>query len=65
MRDPIVIDCDSCVAQHSSACDDCLVSYLCEREPDDAVLIEVDELRTLRRLQAVGLAPALRHRRSG
>ncbi len=62
----MVIDCDSCVARtQEEVCRDCVVTFLCGRDRDDAVLIDVDELRTLRRLADVGLAPQLRHRRSG
>ena len=40
----IRIDCDDCTMQHTDACDDCIVSFICSREPGDAVIIEVDEL---------------------
>jgi hypothetical protein len=64
--DTITIDCDDCALRRSSACDDCVVTFLCSREPDEAVVIDVDEIRTLRRLSAAGLIPELRHvRRSG
>ena len=33
------IDCDDCVMQHTSTCDDCIVTFLINREPDDAVVI--------------------------
>ena len=59
----IVIDCECCVMQHTATCDDCVVTFLCER--DDAVVVDVEELRTMRRLADVGLVPGLRHRRSG
>jgi len=65
MGSGIVIDCECCVMRATSACDDCVVTFLCDREEGDAVLVDVEELRTLRRLAEVGLAPALRHRRSG
>ena len=45
------------------ACGDCVVTFLCDREPDDAVIIDVVEARALRLLEEGGLAPALRHRR--
>lgn len=61
----IVIDCDCCVMQHTSSCHDCVVTFLCERDTEDAVVVDVDELRTMRRLADAGLAPRLRHRRSG
>ena len=55
------IDCDDCVRQHTSTCEDCVVTFICGREPDDAVVIDVDEIRVLRRLHAAGLVPDLRH----
>jgi hypothetical protein len=56
----ITIDCDSCAMQHSSACDDCVVSFLLDREPDDAVVIDADEARAIRLLEQAGLLPTLR-----
>jgi hypothetical protein len=47
----------------TAACADCVVTFLCEREPGDAVIIDVAEVRALRLLEAGGLAPALRHQR--
>ena len=38
---PLTIDCDECVMQPTSACDDCVVTFLCSREPDDAVIVDV------------------------
>ena len=46
-----------------TTCDDCIVTFLCSREPDDAVVIDVAEVRALRLLADSGLAPPLRHRR--
>ena len=60
---PLVIDCDDCVARHTTACDDCVVTFICSREPDEAVIIDVDEARALRLLSDGGLVPRLRHRR--
>ena len=60
------IDCDECALQDSDACGDCLVSYVCSREPDDALVIDVAEVRALRVLSEGGLVPVLRHvRRTG
>lgn len=58
-----VIDCESCIARQTAACDDCVVTYLCSREPDEAVVIDVAEARALRMLGDAGLVPRLRHRR--
>jgi len=60
--DVLRIDCDTCVAQHSEACEDCIVTFLCGREPGDAVVIDVAEARALRLLGQGGLVPGLRHR---
>jgi hypothetical protein len=57
------ITCDECVMEGTAACEDCVVTFLCDREPDDAVILDVVEARALRLLQEAGLAPSLRHRR--
>jgi hypothetical protein len=57
------IDCDDCAHRDSHVCDDCLVTFLCEREPDGAVVIPLEEVRSVRMLQDAGLAPRVRHRR--
>ena len=51
----------SCRAR--TACTDCVVTYLCDREPHDAVVIDVAEVRALRLLAGAGLVPELRHAR--
>jgi hypothetical protein len=57
------ISCDQCVMEGTAVCDDCVVTFLCGREPGEAVIIDVEEERALRLLADAGLAPALRHRR--
>jgi Zn-finger protein len=59
--DALVISCDDCVMQHTDACDDCLVSFILNRDPGDAVVIDADEARALRMLAHVGLVPGTRH----
>lgn len=59
--DPLRISCDECALQHSNACADCVVTFICTREPDDAVVVDVAELRALRALGDGGLLPLLRH----
>jgi hypothetical protein len=61
MTEALTIDCDSCVMRHTSACDDCVVTFICNREPDEAVIIDVAEERALGRLIKSGLVPQLRH----
>jgi hypothetical protein len=49
------------------ACDDCVVTFIINREPGDAVVVDAAEERALRALGEEGLVPRLRHhaRRTG
>ncbi len=58
----LTIDCDCCSLRNSAACDDCVVSFLLGREPEDAVVIDADEARAMRMLERAGLVPTLRFR---
>ena len=55
------ISCEDCTMRATAACDDCVVTFLCDREPDDAVTIDLAEERAVRLLADVGLVPRLRH----
>jgi hypothetical protein len=67
------IDCDECVMQGTSACDDCVVTFLCGQEGEGADeggheggrarVVDLDEVRALQTLARGGLVPVLRHRR--
>jgi hypothetical protein len=57
------INCDDCVMQHTTACDDCVVSFIVDRQPGDAIVFDAEEERAVRMLANAGLVPALRHRR--
>lgn len=57
------IDCDECVMNDTATCFDCVVTYICSREPDDAVVVDVAEVRAMRLLADAGLVPQLRHQR--
>jgi hypothetical protein len=57
----LTISCDSCKMQGTSACDGCVVTFICDRDPDDAIVIDVAEARALRMLGRSGLVPPLRH----
>jgi hypothetical protein len=62
----LTIDCDECAMQGTSACADCVVTFICSREPGEAVVVDVVEERALRLLSGAGLLPRLRHvRRTG
>jgi hypothetical protein len=60
-KEPLTIDCGDCVMAGTSACDDCIVSFIVGREPGDAVVIDAEEERALRTLSDGGLVPRLRH----
>ena len=47
-------------APGDTACDDCVVTFLLGREPDDAVVIDADAGRAMRMLEQAGLVPSLR-----
>lgn len=61
--DSFTISCADCAMQGTDSCDDCVVTYICGRQPDDAVVIRADEARAVRLLSDAGLVPGLRHRR--
>jgi hypothetical protein len=56
------IDCEECAMAATAACADCVVSFIVEREPESAVVIDAAEERALRTLGGAGLVPTLRHR---
>ena len=47
---PLVISCDTCVMQKTSACDDCLMSFLCGDPHETAVVFDLAEQRAVRLL---------------
>lgn len=63
MDEPLRIDCAECAMQHTPVCDDCVVRFICSRDADEAIVIDVAEVRALRLLGEVGLTPRLRHHR--
>ena len=61
MAEGLRINCDDCVMQATDACEDCVVTFICGRDPDDAVIIDAAEERAVRMLARNGLVPELRH----
>jgi hypothetical protein len=62
----MVIDCDECVMQGTTACHDCVVTHILERRPGEAVVLDLDSERALRSMSGAGLVPRLQHlQRSG
>jgi hypothetical protein len=63
--DNFSISCDDCRMQHTAACQECVVSFICDHDPGGAVVIDVAEVRALRLLDRSGLVPPLRHQPVG
>jgi hypothetical protein len=62
MSDSLIsISCDSCVMQHTSACSDCIVTFM-NTTANSAAVFDLDEQRAVRLLASAGLVPTLRHR---
>ena len=61
-QQPLVISCDTCVMQKTSACDDCLMSFLCGDTHETAVVFDLAEQRAVRLLANAGMVPTLRRR---
>jgi hypothetical protein len=59
------IGCDDCAMTGTSACDDCLVTFVHTLGEPEAVVLDLEEHRAMRRLQSAGLVPASRHLRRG
>ncbi len=56
----MLIDCDECVMQDTSACDDCVVTVLLAGQPLRRVEIDNAEADALDNLAEAGLVPQLR-----
>ena len=59
--DAFTIDCADCMHRDTSVCDDCVVSFIVGRQPDDAVVVDASEARAVRLLEQAGLVPGVRH----
>lgn len=55
------IDCADCTHCGTPVCEDCVVTFIVGREPEDAVVIDADEARAVRLLARAGLVPGVRH----
>ena len=59
--DSVTIDCAECAHRHTEVCDDCVVSFIVGRQPEDALVVDADEARAVRLLERAGLVPGVRH----
>jgi hypothetical protein len=53
------IDCDECAMKGTEQCEDCVVSFIVERD-GGAVVVDAEEARAIRDLGEAGLVPLLR-----
>ena len=61
--DRLVIDCDDCSRQHTDACSDCIVTFVCDGDHERGALVfDLAEVRAVRLLTSAGLVPRSRHR---
>lgn len=56
----MLIDCNECVMQHTSACDDCIVTVLLAGDSQSRLELDDDESGALVHLADAGLVPKLR-----
>jgi hypothetical protein len=61
----LMISCDTCIMRQTDACNDCMMSVLCDVNESEAVVLNLQELRDIRLLAQAGLVPTLRHRAVG
>lgn len=59
------ISCDDCSMQCTSACDDCVVTFLVGQEAEDSLVLDLDQARVVRLLGNAGLVPDLKFRVAG
>jgi hypothetical protein len=61
------ISCDECAMQRTTACNDCVVTYLLDgerpRAPDhgDELVLDPDQVRVVQLFGAAGMVPRLRY----
>jgi len=56
-----IIDCADCAHRGTAVCDDCVVSFIVGRVPEDALVVDAAEARAVRLLERAGLVPGVRH----
>jgi len=65
--DQVTISCDECRLEGTSACEDCVVTFLLSSESRRpapvGVIVDAAEARAMRMLERAGLLPSLRFER--
>lgn len=65
----LTISCDDCRMQCTSACDDCVVSFLLRDDTTETehvpLVLDLDQVRVVRLLGKAGLVPDLKYQIAG
>lgn len=59
------ISCDDCSMQRTTACHDCVVTFLVGQDDDEALILDLDQARVVRLLGKAGLVPDLKFQVAG
>jgi hypothetical protein len=59
------ISCDDCSMRCTAACDDCVVMFLVGQDPEESLVLDLDQARVVRLLGKAGLVPDLKYRVAG
>lgn len=59
------ISCDECSMRCSTACDDCVVTFLVGEDTEESLVLDLDQARVVRLLGKAGLVPDLKFRVAG
>ena len=59
------ISCDDCSMRRTVACADCVVTFLMGSEPEESLVLDLDQARVVRLLGKAGLVPDLKFRVAG
>lgn len=60
------ISCDECSMQRTTACGDCVVTFLVgQDDTDESLVLDLDQARVVRLLGQAGLVPELKYRVAG
>ena len=57
----MIVDCAECSMRDTDVCADCVVTFVVNRCPGEALVIDVAEERAVRLMARAGLVPQLRH----
>ena len=65
----VTISCDECSMRCTTACDDCVVTFLLsdatERSGHEVMVLDLDQARVVKLLGKAGLVPDLKYRVAG